>query len=785
METKQIGTLVACLAVAMCAQAQSVTMYGLVDSGVEVNRSGLGTNHRMIAGGSLGSRLGFRGSEDLGGGYRAVFKLEQGILINTGALGQGGRGFGREASVGIGSPYGTVLLGRLPTPYFTSQPWIDAFQLMGGSLIAVTRSGTASRQLLPLAADGRADNAVMYLFRAVAARNLDVRTDSNVLELLRMGDRIEGVVVANGSRTLRYRARKGVMLSTGRHPFQKEDSDGWRLAAGVRASTYTTSLIGVGMMNMRVPGEDYPDGFPAYRVNYETYMPHSLVVNRFGERFGNESFFQDIGNTFNQFDTWEEHCFRNIPCYLVFDQNALDKYSFAGLPPGNGNAQGLDWVPRAGSLAELAGMLQIDAGRLQTTVSRFNELARARKDEDFKRSPISLGVLDKPPFFAIRFGTEPGGSLVIDPVQASTKVSMSPDGQAMDYQSGDPIHGLYSSGTLATGRLRTARKVVCVGAGVVGMEVAASARKLGCDVTVVERDEQPMRRCLDAAQANFLRQQHESAGVRFHFGVNVRGISGAASSASSIHLDATELPADCVVAGIGMVRNSEIASASGIHVDDGILVDECGRTSVSNIFAAGDVAAFYSPAYCRVVRLESWQHAMDHGSAVGRCMAGDSAPYDEIPWFWTQQHDVNIHVTGFAAGAARTTVRTVTARSFIAFHTNADGHLVGVTSTGPRRDARAAAALIRLRARLDVEEMASPAKSLAMLVAERTRALRAFRDLYLRRSALGKWLVGTYYSLSPRLCAWLESRPTVLGWVRPILRALAHAASTAVQRKLG
>lgn len=75
--------------------------------------------------------------------------------------------------------------------------------------------------------------------------------------------------------------------------------------------------------------------------------------------------------------------------------------------------------------------------------------------------------------------------------------------------------------------------------------------------------------------------------------------------------------------------------------------------------------------------------------------------------------------------------------------------------------------------------------TLALGECDETRALRAFRDLYLRRSALGKWLVGTYYSLSPRLCAWLESRPTVLEWVRPILRALAHAASTAVQRKLG
>lgn len=330
-------------------------------------------------------------------------------------------------------------------PTFTSRSGLDQWRkVIGDSLVDETVRRNEEQRVAGASLIG-------YLFRAVATRNVDVRADSNVLELLRSGDRIEGVVVANGSRQLRYRARKGVMLSTGRHPFQKEDSDGWRLAAAVRASTYTTSLIGVGMMNMRVPGEDYPDGFPAYRVNYETYMPHSLVVNRFGERFGNESFFQDIGNTFNQFDTWGEHCFRNIPCYLVFDQNALDKYSFAGLPPGNGNAQGLDWVPRAGSLAELAGMLQIDAGRLQTTVSRFNELARVRKDEDFKRSPISLGVLDKPPFFGIRFGTEPGGSLVIDPVQASTKVSMSPDGQAMDYQSGDPIHGLYSSGTLATG----------------------------------------------------------------------------------------------------------------------------------------------------------------------------------------------------------------------------------------------------------------------------------------------------------------------------------------------
>lgn len=149
-----------------CAHAQSsVTIYGVADVGVEANNAGNGTNYREISGGSLGSRLGFRGMEDLGNGTSAVFRIEQGILIDNGTLGQGGLAWGREASVGLSSKTaGTVLLGRIPTPYYSVAVGIDAFGWMGaGALTALARSGTATTQVLPLAIAARYDNSVAYI----------------------------------------------------------------------------------------------------------------------------------------------------------------------------------------------------------------------------------------------------------------------------------------------------------------------------------------------------------------------------------------------------------------------------------------------------------------------------------------------------------------------------------------------------------------------------------------------------------------------------------------------
>lgn len=165
---KIVPSALAAAAALLCGSAQaqsSVTLYGLVDLGIDFSRAGNGTSKRLISGGSYGSRVGFRGTEDLGAGLSAVFRLESGINADTGAFAQGGLAFGREASVGLASrSLGTLQLGRLPTPYYSVQSAVDAFSWVGsGGLTAISRNGSPVQQLLPQAVNARADNAVQYI----------------------------------------------------------------------------------------------------------------------------------------------------------------------------------------------------------------------------------------------------------------------------------------------------------------------------------------------------------------------------------------------------------------------------------------------------------------------------------------------------------------------------------------------------------------------------------------------------------------------------------------------
>lgn len=158
-------TCAVALVAAASAHAQSsVTVYGIADSGIEHSRSGTSLT-RVISGGGAGSRIGFRGTEDLGGGLSAIFRLEQGINIDNGTLGQSGRAFGREASVGISSQqWGTVQAGRLPGPYYSVLSAMDAFGFVGaGGMLAVTRTGSGGQQLLPLGVEARNDNSIGYI----------------------------------------------------------------------------------------------------------------------------------------------------------------------------------------------------------------------------------------------------------------------------------------------------------------------------------------------------------------------------------------------------------------------------------------------------------------------------------------------------------------------------------------------------------------------------------------------------------------------------------------------
>ena len=175
---------------------------------------------------------------------------------------------------------------------------------------------------------------------------------------------------------------------------------------------------------------------------------------------------------------------------------------------------------------------------------------------------------------------------------------------------------------------------------------------------------------------------------------------------------------DLVIAGVGMQRNLALAEAAGLSLEGGIVVDELGRTSAADIYAAGDVTAFHHPLFDRRLRLESWRHAQNHGIAVGKAMCGDTTPYDDIPWFWTDQHGVNLQVAGLPADAVTTIVRANTPPNvFTAVHLAADSSVIGVTAANNPREIRAGQALIKSRQPVDVAALSDSAVPLQRLLA--------------------------------------------------------------------
>lgn len=259
-------------------------------------------------------------------------------------------------------------------------------------------------------------------------------------------------------------------------------------------------------------------------------------------------------------------------------------------------------------------------------------------------------------------------------------------------------HVLYLRTAADARRLRhalaSARRVVCIGAGVIGLEIASSASQLGKDVTVVEAGDAIMGRSLAPAEAGFLGELHRQAGVRFLLSETVEAVE---AEGRRVRLaGGTILEADLVVAGVGIERNTGLAADAGLAVDNGILVDACGTSSDPAIFAAGDIAAFWHPEAGRRTRLESWQHAQDHGIAVGRAMAGRPDPYAPLPRFWTAQQGVEVQVVGFPVEGVKAVTRGETGqRRFTVLHQSEDDRVVAATIVNNPREIRPLLRLIR------------------------------------------------------------------------------------------
>ncbi len=227
------------------------------------------------------------------------------------------------------------------------------------------------------------------------------------------------------------------------------------------------------------------------------------------------------------------------------------------------------------------------------------------------------------------------GALVL--ATGSEPVKLSIEGAAMPH-----VHTLrtLADARAIISRAGTAKRAVVIGSNFIGLEAAAALKQRGLEVTVVGRDEVPLARIMGEEVGRFIRQVHESKGVAFRLGMTPTRIDERQVTLN----DGSMLPADLVVVGVGVRPRTALAEAAGIRVDNGILVDEYLRTSAPGVWAAGDVARY--PVNGKAQRIEHWVVAQRHGQAVARAMLGQQKPFREVPFFWSNHHDVPIGYIG-------------------------------------------------------------------------------------------------------------------------------------------
>ncbi|PFH19952.1 anthranilate 1,2-dioxygenase system ferredoxin--NAD(+) reductase [Burkholderia sp. JKS000303] len=262
-------------------------------------------------------------------------------------------------------------------------------------------------------------------------------------------------------------------------------------------------------------------------------------------------------------------------------------------------------------------------------------------------------------------------------------------------------------------QLAPGRHVAVLGGGFIGLEVAAAARQLGCDVTVIDPAERLLQRALPEVVGAYARQLHDARGVNFQLATLPRAIRRAAGGGATVETDRGDVQADIVVVGIGVVPNVELAQAAGLDVDNGIRVDAGCRTTDPAIFAAGEVTMHFNPLLGRHVRIESWQVAENQPAVAAANLLGADEAYAELPWLWSDQYDCNLQMLGLFGSERTTVVRGDPANGpFTVFGLGDDGKIVAVAAANLGRDIGASRRLIAAGAVPDPVKLADPAVNL-------------------------------------------------------------------------
>jgi 3-phenylpropionate/trans-cinnamate dioxygenase ferredoxin reductase subunit len=270
--------------------------------------------------------------------------------------------------------------------------------------------------------------------------------------------------------------------------------------------------------------------------------------------------------------------------------------------------------------------------------------------------------------------------------------------------------------------LQPGARLIVIGGGFIGLELAASARKRGAAVTVIETLPRILSRAVPEPHAAVVAARHLAEGVDLRCGVGVTGISETPREVEIGLGDGNTIAADLLVIGIGAIPVTTLAEAAGLRIENGVAVDAILQTSDPEIFAAGDCCSFPLAIYGgRRVRLESWRNAQDQGNLAARNMPGGNAAITAVPWFWTDQYDMVLQIAGLPDAGAATVRREIGDGAFVLFHLDTQGGLMAASGIGRgnvvAKDIRLAEMLIAKRAAPDQAALADPQFKLKSLLA--------------------------------------------------------------------
>ena len=264
--------------------------------------------------------------------------------------------------------------------------------------------------------------------------------------------------------------------------------------------------------------------------------------------------------------------------------------------------------------------------------------------------------------------------------------------------------------------LQTKQNIVVVGAGYIGLEVAAIAAKQNKSVTVIEMADRVMNRTVDPQISDYYFKLHKKNGVTFKFNTSLKEIVGTNNPEKVICSDGTEVQADMVIIGAGIMPNVELAENAGLSCDNGIVVNEFGKTDHANIYACGDCTNHPNKLLNKKIRLESVHNAMEQSKTVASSIINKSLAYNQIPWFWSDQYDHKLQIVGLSGDHDKVTMRgDMSEAKFMMFYTK-DEKLIAVDAVNNSKEFLICKKLVANKVTIKPDEISNPATNLNDLI---------------------------------------------------------------------